>query len=206
MPLPDTKLDNTAANTDSDSSENIGYSSINNDATDLANISGNLLEDPELSSTDSSENQIDLASASSDLLTDPELSSTNNNENQVDLANISSDLLEDPELSSTDSNENELDLAGISGDVLEDPELSSEDNNSERVDLAEISSDLLEDPELSYLDDTLTAKTPKVSAKNTEDDALPAEAVPEPTTGLATLLALGGLGLFTKLKNRKNKD
>jgi hypothetical protein len=70
LPLSDTKLDITTANTDSDSSENIGYSSINNDATDLANISGNLLEDPELSSTDSSENQIDLASASSDLLTD----------------------------------------------------------------------------------------------------------------------------------------
>ncbi len=204
---------------------------IDSDATDLANISSELLEDPELSSTssnlnnakvagvsrdlledselsstDSNENQVNLAGISSGLLEDPELSSTDSNEDQVNLAGISSDLLEDSELSSTDSNENNADIGGISADLLEDPELSSEDNNSNQVDLAGITADLLEDPELSYLDDTLTAKTPKVSAKNTEDDALPAEAVPEPTTGLATLLALCGLGLFTKLKNRKNKD
>ncbi|MCC3409414.1 MAG: hypothetical protein JGK17_28445 [Microcoleus sp. PH2017_10_PVI_O_A] len=201
MPLPDTTLDNTAANTDSDSSENIGYSSINNDATDLANISGNLLEDPEQSSTDSSENQIDLASASSDLLTDSEQSSTDSNENQVDLANISSDLLEDPELSSTDSNENELDLADISGDLLEDPELSSTDSNENELDLAGISGDLLEDPELASEDNNSVAS----KTINPDDDALPAEAVPEPTTELGTLLALTGLGIFLKLKNRKTQ-
>ena len=46
----------------------------------------------------------------------------------------------------------------------------------------------------------------KVSTtKNTDDDALPAEAVPEPTTGLGAFLALGGLGLLKKLKNRKTQ-
>ena len=118
----------------------------------------------------------------------------------------SSDLLEDSELSSTDNNENNADIGGISADLLEDTELSSEDNNSDAVDLAEISSDLLEDPELSYVDDTLTAEIPKVSAKNTDDDALPAEAVPEPNTELGTLLAFTGLGIFLKLKNRKTKE
>jgi hypothetical protein len=60
---------------------------------------------------------------------------------------------------------------------LEDPELASEDNNS------------------------LASKT-----QNPDDDALPAEAVPEPSNGLGTLLALSGLGIFLKLKNRKNKE
>jgi len=129
------------------------------------------------SSTDSNPNELDLAGISGDLLKNPESSSTDNNENQIDLAGISGDLLEDPELSSTDSNENELDLAGISGDLLEDPELASEDHNS------------------------LTSKS-----KNPDDDALPAEAVPEPTNGLGMLLALGGLGLLKKLKNRKTKE
>ena len=72
--------------------------------------------------------------------------------------------------------------------------------------IAGISSDLLQDPELSYLDDTLTAKTQNVSSKNTDDDALPAEAVPEPTTGLGTLFALAVLPVITRLKNRKNKE
>ncbi|MGC2236539.1 MAG: PEP-CTERM sorting domain-containing protein [Pyrinomonadaceae bacterium] len=135
------------------------------------------MEDPELSSTDSNENELDLANISSDLLEDPELSSTDSNEYELDLAGISSDLLEDSELSSTDSNEYELDLAGISSDLLEDPELASEDNNS------------------------LASQT-----KNPDDDALPAEAVPEPTKGLGTLLALSGLGLLKKLKNRKTKE
>ncbi|MGB7711530.1 MAG: hypothetical protein WBL95_18670 [Microcoleus sp.] len=137
--------------------------SLNN--ANLANISSDLLENPELSSTDSNENQVNLANLSSDLLEDSELSSTDNNENQVNLAGISSDLLEDSELSSTDNNENNADIGGISADLLEDPELSSEDNNSNQVDLAGISADLLEYPELSYLDDTLTAETPKVSSK-----------------------------------------
>ena len=75
-----------------------------------------------------------------------------------------------------------------------------------QADLAGISADLLEDPELSYLDDTLTATTPKVSAKNTDDDVLSAEAVPEPTTGLGTLLALAILPVIKRLTNRKNKE
>ncbi|MCC3513793.1 MAG: PEP-CTERM sorting domain-containing protein [Microcoleus sp. PH2017_29_MFU_D_A] len=45
----------------------------------------------------------------------------------------------------------------------------------------------------------------KVSSNNTDDDALPAEAVPEPTTGLGAFLALGGLGILKKLKNRKTQ-
>ncbi|MCC3410037.1 MAG: hypothetical protein JGK17_31785 [Microcoleus sp. PH2017_10_PVI_O_A] len=202
MSLPDTTLDNTAANTDSDSSENIGYSSINNDATDLANISGNLLEDPELLSTDSSENQVDLASASSDLLADPELSSTDSNPNELDLAGISGDLLKDSESSSsTDNNENQIDLASTSGDLLEDPELSSTDSNENELDLAGISGDLLQDPELaSEEQNSLTSQT-----KNPDDDALPAAAVPEPTTELGAFLGLGGLGLLKKLKNRKTQ-
>ncbi len=111
------------------------------------------------------------------MLKDPESSSTESNENELDLASASSDLLADPELSSTDSNENELDLASISGDLLEDPELASKDNNS------------------------LASKTNK-----RDDDALPAEAVPEPNTELGTLLAFTGLGIFLKLKNRKTKE
>ena len=178
--------------------------SLNN--ANLAGVSRDLLENPELSSTDSNENQVNLAGISSDLLEDPELSSTDNDENNPDIGGISADLLEDPELSSTDSDENNADLADISADLLEDPELSSEDHNSEQVDLAGISSDLLEDPELSYLDDTLTAQTQKVSSKNTDDDALPAEAVPEPTTALGTLLAASVLPVIKRLKNRKNKE
>ncbi|XZO04275.1 MAG: hypothetical protein ACM65L_11400 [Microcoleus sp.] len=175
---------------------------IDSDATDLANISSELLEDPELSSTDSSLNNANLAGVSRDLLEDSELSSTDSNENQVNLASITSDLLEDsessstdsnekqlnltsissslledPELSSTDNNENNADIGGISADLLQDQELSSEDNNSNQVDLAGISADLLEDPELSYLDDTLTATTQKVSSKNTDDDALSKDCV-----------------------------
>ena len=178
--------------------------SLNN--ANIAGVSRDLLENPELSSTQSNENQVNLADISSDLLEDSELSSTDSNENQVNLAGISSDLLEDPELSSTDNDENNADIVGISADLLEDPELSSEDNNSDAVDLAGISSDLLEDPELSYLDDTVTAQTPKVSSKNTDDDALSAEAVPEPTTGLGTLLALAVLPVIKRLKNRKNQE
>jgi hypothetical protein len=200
---------------------------IDSDATDLANISSELLEDPELSSTDNSfnnakvagvsrdlledselsstdshENQVNLTSISSSLLKDPESSSTDSNENELDLAGISSDLLEDPELSSTDSNENELDLAGISSDLLENPELSSTDSNENELDLASISGDLLEDPELASEDNnSLASKT-----TNPDDDALPAEAVPEPTTGLGAFLALGGLGLLKKLKNSKTKE
>ena len=45
-----------------------------------------------------------------------------------------------------------------------------------------------------------------INSKNPDDDALPAEAVPEPTTGLGAFLALGGLGLLKKLKNRKTKE
>jgi hypothetical protein len=174
--------------------------SLNN--ANLAGVSRGLLENPELSSTDSNENQLNLASISSDLLADPEQSSTDRNENQVDLANISSDLLEDPELSSTDSNENQVDLANISSDLLEDPELSSTDSNENELDLAGISGDLLEDPELASEDNnSLASKT-----KNPDDDALPAEAVPEPTTGLGTLFALAVLPVITRLKNRKNKE
>ncbi|WP_377473653.1 MAG: hypothetical protein P2A85_15720 [Microcoleus anatoxicus] len=178
--------------------------SLNN--ANLASISSDLLENPELSSTDSNENQLYLAGISSNLLEDSELSSTESNENQLNLADISSELLEDPELSSTENDENNADIGSISADLLEDPELSSEDNNYDQVDLAGISADLLEDPELSYLDDTLTATTPKVSGKNTDDDALSAEAVPEPTTALGTLLALAVLPAIKRLKNRKNKE
>ena len=67
-----------------------------------------------------------------------------------------------------------LDIASISGDLLADPKLASKDNNS------------------------LASKTNKP-----DDDALRAEAVPEPTTGLGAVLALGGLGLLKKLKDRK---
>ncbi len=179
-------------------------SSLNN--AKVAGISRDLLEDSELSSTDSNENQVNLADISSDLLEDSELSSTHSNQNQVNLAGISSDLLEDPELSSTDNDENNADIASISADLLQDQELSSEDNNFNQVDLAGISADLLEDPELSYVDDTLTAEIPKVLAKNTDDDALSAEAVPEPTTALGTLLALAVLPVIKKLTNRKNQE
>ncbi|MCC3409417.1 MAG: hypothetical protein JGK17_28460 [Microcoleus sp. PH2017_10_PVI_O_A] len=200
---------------------------VDSDATDLANISSELLEDPELSSTDNSLNNANLAGVSRDLLEDSELSSTDSNENQVNLASISSDLLEDSESSSTDSNPNELnltsisssllkdpeslstdnnenqvDLASISGDLLEDPELSSTDSNENELDLAGISSDLLEDPELASEDNNSVAS----KTINPDDDALPAEAVPEPTTELGTLLALTGLGIFLKLKNRKTKE
>jgi hypothetical protein len=72
--------------------------------------------------------------------------------------------------------------------------------------LAGISSKLLQDPQLSYVDDTLTAKTQNVSSNNTDDDALPVEAVPEPTTALGTLFALAILPVITRLKNRKNKE
>ncbi|MCC3415295.1 MULTISPECIES: hypothetical protein [unclassified Microcoleus] len=175
---------------------------VDSDATDLANISSELLEDPELSSTDNSLNNANLAGVSRDLLEDSELSSTDSNENQVNLASISSDLLEDPESSSTDNNENQVNLASISGNLLEDPELSSTDSNENELDLAGISGDLLEDPELASEDNnSLASKT-----KNPDDDALPAEAVPEPTTELGTLLALTGLGIFLKLKNRKTKE
>ncbi|MCC3594212.1 MAG: hypothetical protein JGK14_27115 [Microcoleus sp. PH2017_28_MFU_U_A] len=174
---------------------------VDSDATDLANISSELLEDPELSSTDNSLNNANLAGVSRDLLEDSELSSTDSNENQVNLASISSDLLEDPESSSTDNNENQVNLASISGNLLEDPELSSTDSNENELDLAGISGDLLEDPELASEDNnSLASKT-----KNPDDDALPAEAVPEPTTELGTLLALTGLGIFLKLKNRKTQ-
>jgi hypothetical protein len=79
--------------------------------------------------------------------------------------------------------------------------------NMEDEDIADISADLLEDPELSSEDsNSLVSKTQKVSSKNTEDDALPAEAVPEPTTGLGTLFALAVLPVITRLKNRKNKE
>ncbi|XZO04268.1 MAG: hypothetical protein ACM65L_11365 [Microcoleus sp.] len=179
-------------------------SSLNN--ANLAGVSRDLLEDSELSLTDNNENQVNLADISSNLLEDSELSSTDSNEKQVNLAGVSRDLLEDPELSSTDNNENNVDIGSISADLLQDPELSSEDNNSDAVDLAGISADLLEDPELSYLDDTLTATTPKVSAQNTDDDALSAEAVPEPTTGLGTLFALAILPVIKRLTNRKNQE
>jgi len=49
-------------------------------------------------------------------------------------------------------------------------------------------------------------KGSSINGKNPDDDALPAEAVPEPTTGLGALLALSGLGLLKKLKNRKTKE
>jgi hypothetical protein len=49
-------------------------------------------------------------------------------------------------------------------------------------------------------------KESSINGKNPDDDALPAEAVPEPTTGLGAFLALGGLGLLKKLKNRKTKE
>ncbi|MCC3410090.1 MAG: PEP-CTERM sorting domain-containing protein [Microcoleus sp. PH2017_10_PVI_O_A] len=48
-------------------------------------------------------------------------------------------------------------------------------------------------------------KESSINAKNPDDDALPAEAVPEPTTGLGAFLGLGGLGLLKKLKNRKTQ-
>ena len=70
------------------------------------------------------------------------------------------------------------------------------------IDLASISGDLLVDPELASANgNSLAPKT-----KKPDDDALPAEAVPEPTTGLGAFLALGGLGLLKKLKNRKTKE
>ncbi len=179
-------------------------SNLNN--AKVAGVSRDLLEDSELLSTDSNQNQVNLADISSDLLEDSELSSTNNNENQVNLAGISSDLLEDPELSSTENDENNADIGSISADLLQDQELSSEDNNENQVDLADISADLLEDPELSYVDDTLIATTQNVSSKNTDDDALSAEAVPEPTTALGTLLALAVLPVIKKFTNRKTKE
>ncbi|MFB8794022.1 MAG: PEP-CTERM sorting domain-containing protein [Microcoleus sp.] len=44
----------------------------------------------------------------------------------------------------------------------------------------------------------------KASSEKAEEDALAAEAVPEPTTGLGTLLALAILPVIKRLKNRKN--
>ena len=46
-------------------------------------------------------------------------------------------------------------------------------------------------------------KAKNLSGKDSEDDALAAEAVPEPTTVLGALLAACGLGTLKKLKNRK---
>ncbi len=172
----------------------------------VAGVSRDLLETPELSSTDSNENQVNLADISSDLLEDPELSSTDNNENNADIAGISANLLEDPELSSTDNDENNGDLAASVATYWKTQNYLQRITIQMQVDLAGITSDLLEDPELSYLDDTVTAQTPKVLAKNTDDDALAAEAVPEPTTGLGTLLALAVLPVIKRLKNRKNQE
>ncbi|XZO04292.1 MAG: hypothetical protein ACM65L_11490 [Microcoleus sp.] len=196
----------TAISSDLLEDSELSSTSSNLNNAKVAGVSRDLLEDSELSSTHSNQNQVDLADISSDLLEDSELSLTDNNEKQVNLAGVSRDLLEDPELSSTENDENNADIGSISADLLQDQELSSEDNNSNQVDLAGISADLLEDPELSYLDDTLTATTPKVSAKNTDDDALSAEAVPEPTTGLGTLLALAILPVIKRLTNRKNQE
>ena len=76
----------------------------------------------------------------------------------------------------------------------------------EDEDIGDISAHLLEDPELSYVDDILTPKTQKVSSKNTDDDALSVEAVPEPTTALGTLFALAVLPVIKRFTNRKNKE
>ena len=46
----------------------------------------------------------------------------------------------------------------------------------------------------------------KLSSKKAEDDALSAEAVPEPTTGLGTLLALAVLPVIKRLTNQKNQE
>ncbi|MEG3973959.1 PEP-CTERM sorting domain-containing protein, partial [Microcoleus sp. herbarium8] len=181
-------------------SANKGNNNYATDYVDIASVSHELLVSPELSSTSSNSKDVNVASVSGELLENSELSSTPSSEKKIDLTDISSNLLLDSESLSTDNNENQIDLASISGDLLEDPELSSTDNNENELDLAGISGDLLEDPGLASKDSN------SLASKNPDDDALPAEAVPEPTSGLGTLLALGGLGLLLKLKNRKTKE
>lgn len=106
----------------------------------------------------------------------------------------------DGELPLSDINTNEENIANTSSESPENQEESS--INRDDADIVNISSDLLEDPELSSEDNnSLVSKT-----KNTDDDALAAEAVPEPTTGLGTLLALAVLPLIKRLTNRKNKE
>ncbi len=115
-------------------------------------------------------------------------------------------LFESEGVDSNDYESSNLQVASDSQDLLADSELST-DSNSNDIDLPSISSDLLLDPELSSKEgNNPHALKPKNASANDNDDALPAEAVPEPTTGLGTLLALGGLGLLKKLKNRKTKE
>ncbi|XZO04288.1 MAG: PEP-CTERM sorting domain-containing protein [Microcoleus sp.] len=45
----------------------------------------------------------------------------------------------------------------------------------------------------------------KASSQKAEEDALAAAAVPEPTTALGTLLALGILPVIKRFKNQKNQ-
>ncbi|WP_377473712.1 MAG: hypothetical protein P2A85_15870 [Microcoleus anatoxicus] len=79
--------------------------------------------------------------------------------------------------------------------------------DSDTTDIANISADLLEDAELSSEDsNSLVSKTQKVLSKNTDDDALSAEAVPEPTTALGTLFALAVLPAIKRLTNRKSQE
>ena len=88
----------------------------------------------------------------------------------------------------------------LDNNSTEDFALNNASLDMEDEDIADISADLLEDPELSSEDND------SLASKNLEDDALPAAPAPEPTTMLGTLLALGGLSLFAKLKRTKTKE
>lgn len=108
----------------------------------------------------------------------------------------------DRQLAISDIDRDDEEVATMNTEAIAAQEESSIHISDSDVDIANISSDLLEDPELSSEEqNSLAPKT-----KNPDDDALPAEAVPEPTTGLGAFLALGGLGLLKKLKNRKTKE
>lgn len=87
----------------------------------------------------------------------------------------------------------------LDNNSTDDFELNNASLDMEDEDIADLSADLLEDPELS------SENSNSLASKNLEDDALPAEAAPEPTTALGTLLALGGLSILAKLKHRKTK-
>ena len=135
-------------------------------------------------------------------------SSTDSNSNEVAQTDIIHDVLLDPELSPTDSSEDEPDLADISSELLLDPELLPTDSSEDELDLADISSELLLDPKLSPKDskNPNELKAKNLSASDSEDDAKAAETVPEPTNVLGALLAVCGLGILKKLKNRKIKQ
>ena len=95
-----------------------------------------------------------------------------------------------------------VDSQGLDNNSTENFEFNNASLTMEDADIADISGDLLEDPELTSEDNSFLAS----KTKNPDDDALPAEAVPEPNTELGTLLAFTGLGIFLKLKNRKTKE